>query len=275
MSTGKRIVLLTGTGPQHLCVARDLAATGLLTAVVHDLGVVRSRKNRMLSAGKRFGVPRLAQRLALRAALRASGEAARRTQEIVRLLGHPRIPEDLPQHQVRGVNTPATRALLGTLDIDILCVYGTNVVHDETLALAGDIALNLHTGISPYYRGSDCAFWPLHDAQPHMLGATVHQCTSAIDGGAIFGTRRASVEAGDGVGAVFARCVLAGAAMYAQVLRDVVAGESSPVPQDPAMGREFRAAMRGWRAERQVQRLLRDGLIRDYVHDGQPAEWSA
>lgn len=107
-----------------------------------------------------------------------------------------------------------------------------------------------------------------------MLGATVHECTSRIDGGDIFGIARAEVEADDGVGAVFARCVRAGAVAYARVLEDVVAGRGRRVPQDPALGREFRAAMRTARAERRVHELLGAGLLRDYVAAGRPDDWS-
>ena len=273
MTAGTRVVVLTGTGPQHLHVANALAATGLLAAVMHDDGVPRSRKDRLGSSVRRFGVGGLAQRMVTKAVLRASGEAARRSGQTARLLPDQPLPAAVPQHHVRGVNSPAARALLAELDVDVLCVYGTTVVHDDTLALAKDLALNLHTGISPYYRGADCAFWPLHEAEPHMLGATVHECTSRIDGGDIFGIERAAVGPEDGVGAVFARCVIAGAEAYARVLQDVVSGQGRPVPQDPALGREFRAAMRTGQAERRVHRLLADGLLRDYVAAGRPDEW--
>ncbi len=65
--------------------------------------------------------------------------------------------------------------------------------------------LNLHTGVSPRYRGADCEFWPWHEQELNFLGATVHSCTSDLDGGAIFGIATAKLEANDGLGAVFGR----------------------------------------------------------------------
>jgi methionyl-tRNA formyltransferase len=109
----------------------------------------------------------------------------------------------------------------------------------------------------------------LHERQPEWLGATVHECTSAIDGGAIYGTTRASLESDDGTGAVFARCVVAGADLYEKVVRQILEGTAVAHPQDLRTGSEYRASMRSWRAELRVDRLLKEGLVRDFVAAGQ------
>ena len=269
------VVVLTGTDAQHAYVARALAATGLVTAVVQDRGRPRSQRQRLVSARRRFGLRGAVARAGVRGALSISGIAGARDRRTMQILGPPSLPASVPVHEVRGVNAVATQSLLRQLAPDILCVYGTSIVRDDTLALAGRIALNLHTGISPYYRGADCAFWPLHEGEPHMLGATVHECTSAVDGGAIFAVRRAVLEAADDVGAVFARCVFAGAGCYAEVLQAVVDGTARGVPQDLSQGREYRAAMRDGKAKRHVQHLLHRGLLTQFVRDGQPEKWSA
>ena len=40
-------------------------------------------------------------------------------------------------------------------------------------------------GISPYYRGTDCNFWALFDNNSHLVGATIHRLSIAVDGGDI------------------------------------------------------------------------------------------
>ena len=40
-------------------------------------------------------------------------------------------------------------------------------------------------GVSPYYRGTDCNFWALHDNNPHLVGATIHMLTKGLDSGPI------------------------------------------------------------------------------------------
>ena len=85
-----------------------------------------------------------------------------------------------------GINTPDSVRLVEQLDPDILLVFGTGIVGKAVLSKAKRIALNMHTGISPYYRGCDCAFWPLYNREWDMVGATVHECTQDVDGGRIF-----------------------------------------------------------------------------------------
>jgi folate-dependent phosphoribosylglycinamide formyltransferase PurN len=105
----------------------------------------------------------------------------------------------------------------------------------------------------------------LHEREPEWLGATVHICTSDLDGGGIFGTVKATLEAEDSVGAVFGRCIVAGSALYKSVVHDLItAREIVAIPQDISAGREYRVAMRGWLAEFRVLWLIRRGLIRKY-----------
>ena len=46
-------------------------------------------------------------------------------------------------------------------------------------------AINIHMGVSPYYRGTDCNFWALYDDNPHLVGATIHLLSSGLDSGDI------------------------------------------------------------------------------------------
>ena len=131
---------------------------------------------------------------------------------------------------------------------DFIAVYGTGIVPDSVLSKATKKAFNMHTGISPYYRGAACAFWPIHEGEPDMVGATVHECVSAVDGGEIYATAKAPLFRGDSLHAIFARAAKAGAEAYARVLVDAVNGRLTGQGQDLSQGREFRGSMRGIRS---------------------------
>ena len=45
--------------------------------------------------------------------------------------------------------------------------------------------INIHVGISPYYRGSDCNFWAMYDNNLHLVGGTVHLISKGLDSGPI------------------------------------------------------------------------------------------
>jgi methionyl-tRNA formyltransferase len=261
-ASGTRVVLLTGEDVAHRYVAHTLARRTGLAGIVCVAPLPRSARSKMRTYLRRYGARGIVERSLLRIALQASGENRRRQEELSRLLGAAEFPARVDKATTTGVNTTQTVAALTRMAPDILCVYGTAVVRDQLLSLAPRIALNLHTGISPRYRGADCAFWPLHNREPEWIGATVHECTSAIDGGSIFGVRRASLEGDEGVAGIFARAVIAGASLYSEVVNDVLTGRALAQPQDLTQGREYRAANRDWHAELRVHRELRSGLLR-------------
>ena len=265
MTSRPTVVILIGSDLQHRYVAKTLAEIPNVAAIIvtqqPDVPLLR----RLARARKRFGVVGMLSRITLKLTLRLIGESSRRKADLARVLGDFEFPTHVTLFRTIGVNSAETLELLRSLEPDILCIYGTYVASDATLATARQIALNLHTGISPRYRGADCEFWPLHEREPHWVGATVHTCTSNLDGGAIFGTATASLTADDGLGAVFGRCVVVGAALYKQVVQDIIIGRATNgTTQDLSAGREYRVAMRGWIAELRVAWLIYRGLIRDH-----------
>jgi methionyl-tRNA formyltransferase len=167
--------------------------------------------------------------------------------------------------RVPGINSAEGYRLVQELRPDILLVFGTGIVADRILESARLLALNAHTGLSPHYRGTECTFWPLYNGEPHMLGATIHECTRHIDGGDIFATGRPRLETDDCVDTVYARCVVVAADLYVRVVNDLVRGRLDRRPQDLRIGREYKAHMHGLRAELKVRRMMRAGLIRRYV----------
>ncbi len=46
-------------------------------------------------------------------------------------------------------------------------------------------AVNLHMGVSPYYRGSSTNFWAMYDGRPELVGATLHRLTPGLDSGPV------------------------------------------------------------------------------------------
>jgi folate-dependent phosphoribosylglycinamide formyltransferase PurN len=55
-----------------------------------------------------------------------------------------------------SVNAPAVADRLRELRPELVLVYGTGLVRQGVLGAAGCTILNLHTGLSPYYRGVSC-----------------------------------------------------------------------------------------------------------------------
>jgi len=72
------------------------------------------------------------------------------------------------------------------LNNDIFIVFGSSFIKKDLVNFLIDHkALNIHLGISPYYRGTDCNFWALFDNNPHLVGATIHLLSKGLDSGQI------------------------------------------------------------------------------------------
>jgi hypothetical protein len=72
------------------------------------------------------------------------------------------------------------------LKSDIYVVFGSSYIKGELVDfLVNHKALNIHMGVSPYYRGTDCNFWALFDNNHHLVGATIHMLSKGLDSGPI------------------------------------------------------------------------------------------
>ena len=263
-----RIVLITGDDLEHRYLANTLSASLNLAGIVVDHGKPQGKLERARKLWKRYTVAQMLSRavlLMLRAAWRDSSRA---TEDVTKVFGASNCSQfsrdDLVSH-VHGINTPEGVGVVTSLQPDILLIFGTGIVGKKVLSLPSRIALNMHTGISPIYRGCDCTFWPVHNGELHMLGATVHECTPLVDGGKIFATARASVEAGDSLFSIFARCVKTGANLYAQTVQQFIGASPEGSAQDLTLGKEYKGFERGLSAEWATRRKIKAGLIREYV----------
>jgi len=72
------------------------------------------------------------------------------------------------------------------LKSDIYLVFGSSYIKEDLVEfLVKQKTINIHMGVSPYYRGTDCNFWALYDDNPHLVGATIHMLSKGLDSGPI------------------------------------------------------------------------------------------
>jgi len=91
----------------------------------------------------------------------------------------------LPLENV-DLNNYSIKFLSDFLKSDVYVVFGSSYIKGELADfLISHKALNIHMGVSPYYRGTDCNFWALYDNNPHLVGATIHMLSKGLDSGPI------------------------------------------------------------------------------------------
>ena len=82
------------------------------------------------------------------------------------------------------LNRCSMNLLSDFLKSDLYVVFGSSYIKGKLVDfLVSQKAINIHAGISPYYRGTDCNFWALYDDNPHLVGTTIHLLSRGLDSG--------------------------------------------------------------------------------------------
>lgn len=98
---------------------------------------------------------------------------------------------DFPRENVQvlpirfgDLNQMTQDQLSSALNSDVYLVFGSSFIRGWLADFLVDKqAINIHMGLSPYYRGSSCNFWALMDGNPNFVGATVHRLSKGLDSG--------------------------------------------------------------------------------------------
>ena len=82
------------------------------------------------------------------------------------------------------LNQCSINLLSDFLKSDVYVVFGSSYIKGELVEfLVKKKTINIHAGVSPYYRGCDCNFWALYDDNPHLVGTTIHLLSKGLDSG--------------------------------------------------------------------------------------------
>lgn len=153
----------------------------------------------------------------------------------------PKVSQYPQAVSVISANTKESLEKIKSIKPDFILIYGTGIIKESVLSCAKYGAFNMHTGISPHYRGSDCIFWPLYLEDYKHAGATVHSCTKDIDGGGIFRTQPIHLTPEDNQHTAFAKSVAVGADMYQELVEKLIREETVELKkQSLDTGREFK-----------------------------------
>lgn len=86
-----------------------------------------------------------------------------------------------------------------SLEPDLIIAYGCSIIDSELLEVFEGRFINIHLGLSPYYRGSGTNFWPFVNEELQFIGTTFMYIDSGIDTGEIIHQIRADVNYQDSI----------------------------------------------------------------------------
>lgn len=99
----------------------------------------------------------------------------------------------------REINLEYTFNIIKNFNPDLMIVFGSSIIKEPLLSLLPNKIINLHLGLSPYYRGSGTNFWPFVNNELGHVGSTILKIDPGIDTGDIICHVRPKIDTGDNV----------------------------------------------------------------------------
>jgi len=91
---------------------------------------------------------------------------------------------------------------------DLCFIFGVNLILEPVIDELPADKINLHLGLSPWYKGGATLFWPFYHLEPQFCGSTFHQITKQADAGEIIHQCVPKLFLGDTIHDVGARSVV-------------------------------------------------------------------
>jgi methionyl-tRNA formyltransferase len=137
------------------------------------------------------------------------------------------------------LNSPTTVSFLREQNPDAVVVFGSDLIKGQLLEALPEFSINLHLGLSPWYRGAATLFWPFYFLEPNYSGATFHKITSSPDAGAILHQSVPPLDSGDGIHDVAAKTVTAATEEFTLLLEKFAGGKRFELTDQTAQGKLF------------------------------------
>jgi len=134
------------------------------------------------------------------------------------------------QYQTGDINTSEVLNWAKEKKPDLILLFGTRVLDCTWLNSFNNI-INLHLGLSPYYRGSATLFWPFVDEQLYCIGTTLHLAVKNVDAGPILSRVRPIIKPGDSYYDINYKAIKAGIDDVPNTVRDYINKKISAEPQ--------------------------------------------
>jgi methionyl-tRNA formyltransferase len=164
------------------------------------------------------------------------------------------------------INDAAEVQLMAGLKPDIVLVYGTGILKDGIIGAFEGRIINIHLGLSPYYRGSGTNFWPLVNREPEYVGATILQLDAGIDTGPVIAHVRPEIASGDGPHDIGNKAIVAACDALCAAAIACIEGRAPAVPQE-GKGRLYQRKDFNADAVRLLRKNFETGMISEYLRN--------
>jgi hypothetical protein len=257
-----KITVFTSNQPRHLALVNGLSRVADEVFAVHECKTIFPGRVKDF-----FGQSPVMQRYFARVIAAEEG--------IFGTVGF--LGKNVRQLSIRpgDLNLMSLETLGVCLESDLYIVFGSSYIKGALIDfLVGRKAINIHMGVSPYYRGSSCNFWASYDGNLDLVGATIHYLSKGLDNGPILYHAlppRGAIEP-------FDLGMLAVKAAHLGLIDRIARGEihaAQGVPQDKALEIRYTRSkdFNDQRADAYLENLLTPDAVRAALLTAPDRKW--
>ncbi len=171
------------------------------------------------------------------------------------------------------INSDGFVSFLKELRPGLIAVLGSSVIAPRVISIPLQGMINLHSGLSPYYRGTWSYGWPIVNSEPEYIGVTAHFVDPGIDTGDIIYQTRPVLHERDDLNAIFLKVVAEGIELVTDAIKELTdKGTVVSYKQGKETGRLFRSRDLNAGFARCCLTNLEEGLIGRYNAGKQEAD---
>jgi len=171
-------------------------------------------------------------------------------------------PKEIPNGEI---NDEQYYEEIVDLDPDLLVAYGCSIIEDPLLFEYEGRFLNVHLGLSPYYRGTGTNFWPLVNDEPEYVGATFMYLDAGVDTGDIIHQIRARVKPNDTPHQIGNRLIADMIGPYREIITKFDDLENMEQPETPDNEHYYTTSDYSTEATQQLYENFDNGLVDNYL----------
>lgn len=148
----------------------------------------------------------------------------------------------------------------------LVFVFGVGLLKTRILNSLKDLRIiNLHFGLTPYYRGSNTLLWPLYLQNPGHIGITLHEIDHKIDHGPIYHQQVTRFLKSDTIHEIFCKTIIQVVKPTLELMDLLINGVEIEPVRPKKTGKLFNNSEFTPNHLRIIYQLIDEGLISRYL----------
>ena len=205
-----KLILFSGTHPRHLYVNSKILKhfNECLIIVMDRKGLIPEIPKKLNKHDKNLFIKHFKNRRKVE----------------LKTFGNLRAEEVFSNHETiyvsgENLNTKKIANRIKKFKPNFCFIFGTKMILEPIFSILPKDKINLHLGLSPWYKGSATLFWPFFHLEPQFCGTTFHQITKEADAGEIIHQCVPKLSKGDKIHDVSAKCVIKAAIDLSKIIK--------------------------------------------------------